>query len=47
MIGVLYKQKNYQRSWEMVRKARADNVSLQQTSLDRLSKVFPEPTQKY
>ena len=47
MIGVLYKQKNYQRSWEMVHKARADNVPLQQSSIDRLSKVFPEPAQKY
>ena len=46
MLGVLYKQKNYERSWEMIHKARGDNVSLQQSSIDRLSKVFPEPAQK-
>lgn len=47
MLGVLNKQKNYERSWEMVHKARADNVSLPQSSVDRLSKVFPEPAQKH
>ncbi len=46
MIDVLFKQKNYERSWVMVQKARASNVSLQQSSIDRLSKVFPEPAQK-
>jgi tetratricopeptide (TPR) repeat protein len=43
LIDVLYKQQKYERAWEMVRKARTDNVSLQQTSIDRLSKAFPEP----
>ncbi len=46
MIDVLYKQQNYERAWKMVHKARADNVSLQQSSVDRLSKDFPEPDQK-
>ena len=46
MIDVLYKQQNHERAWEMVHKARADNVSLQQSSVDRLSKVFAEPAQK-
>ena len=46
LIEVLYKQKNYERAWEMVHKAQADNVSIQQGSIDRLSKVFPEPAKK-
>lgn len=46
MIDVLYKQKNYERAWEMVHKARADNVSLPQSSIDRLSQVFAEPAKK-
>jgi tetratricopeptide (TPR) repeat protein len=46
LINVLYKQKNYERSWEVVHKARADNVPLQKSSVERLSKVFPEPAQK-
>ena len=44
LIDVLYKQKNYKLAWEMIHKARADNVSLPQTSIDQLSKVFPDPT---
>jgi pentatricopeptide repeat protein len=44
MIEVLSKQQKYERAWEMVNKARADNISLQQNSIDRLSKAFPEPT---
>jgi pentatricopeptide repeat protein len=43
LIEVLSKQQKYERAWEMVRKARADNISLQKGSIDRLSKVFPEP----
>ena len=46
LIDVLYKQKNYERAWEMVHKARSGNVSLQQHSLERLSKVSPEPVEK-
>jgi tetratricopeptide (TPR) repeat protein len=46
MIDVLYKQTKYERAWEMVHKARANNVSLQKSSVDRLSKIFPEPTKK-
>ena len=46
LIDILYKQKNYERSWEMVHKARANNVSLKKSSIERLSKVFPEPAQK-
>ncbi len=47
MIEVLYKQKNYERAWEMVHKARADNVSLQKSPVDRLSRIFPEPDQEF
>ena len=47
LIDVLYKQKDYQRAWEMVHKARIDNVSLQQNFIDRLSKVFSEPEKKH
>jgi len=47
LIDVLYKQQNYERAWEMVHKARADNVSLPQNSVDRLSKIFPEPGKKH
>ena len=43
MIDVLYKQQKHERAWELVHKARADNISLPQASIDRLSKVFPEP----
>jgi tetratricopeptide (TPR) repeat protein len=43
LIDVLYKQQKYEQAWKMIQKARADNVSLQQSSIDRLSKVFPEP----
>ena len=46
LIDVLYRQKQYERAWDMVHKARSGNVSLQQNSLDRLSKVFPEPADK-
>ena len=46
LINVLYKQKNYERAWDIVHKARSGNVSIQQNSLDRLSKVFPEPVRK-
>ena len=46
LIGVLYKQQNYEHAWEMVHKARADNVSLQQKPIEQLSKVFPEPEEK-
>ncbi|MBC8286118.1 MAG: tetratricopeptide repeat protein [Nitrospinae bacterium] len=46
LIDVLYKQQNYERAWEMVHKARSHNASLQQSSVDRLSKVFPEPAPK-
>jgi len=44
MVDVLFKQKNYERAWEMVHKARADKVSLQQSVIDRLSEVYPEPS---
>jgi tetratricopeptide (TPR) repeat protein len=44
LIEVLSKQKKYKRAWELVRKARADNVALQKKSIDRLSKAFPEPS---
>lgn len=43
LIEVLSKQQKYERAWEMVYKARADNISLKQNSIDRLSKAFPEP----
>jgi pentatricopeptide repeat protein len=43
LIEVLYKQKKYEHAWKMVQKARADNISIQQSSIDRLTKVFPEP----
>jgi tetratricopeptide (TPR) repeat protein len=43
LIEVLSKQQKYERAWKMVQKARTDNVSLQQSSIERLSKAFPEP----
>jgi tetratricopeptide (TPR) repeat protein len=46
LIDVLYKQQKYERAWEMVRKGRADNISLQQSSIERLAQIFPEPAQK-
>ena len=45
LIDVLYQRQKYKRAWEMVHKARADNISLQQSFTDRLSKAFPEPVQ--
>ena len=45
LIDVLYQRQKYKRAWEMVHKARADNISLQQSFIDRLSKAFPEPVQ--
>ena len=45
LIDVLYQQQKYERAWEMVHKARADNVALQQSFIDRLSKVSPESSQ--
>ena len=45
LIDVLYQQQKYKRAWEMVHKAQSDNVSLQQSFIDRLSKVFSEPAQ--
>ena len=45
LIDVLYQQQKYERAWEMVHKAQSDNVSLQQSFIDRLSKVFSEPAQ--
>ncbi|MBT3510222.1 MAG: tetratricopeptide repeat protein [Nitrospina sp.] len=44
LIDVLHNQRNYERAWKMVKKARSDNVSLPQDSIERLSKVFPEPS---
>ena len=41
LIDVLYQQQKYERAWEMVHKAQSDNVSLQQSFIDRL----PEPVQ--
>lgn len=46
LIDVLYKQQNYERAWEMIHKARADNVSLPKSAVDRLSKISPEPAKK-
>jgi pentatricopeptide repeat protein len=46
LIDVFYKQRNYRRAWEVVDKARANKATLTEKSLDRLSKVFPEPTKK-
>lgn len=43
LIDVLFKQKNFKRAWEVVHKARADNVSIQQPSIDRLSEVYSDP----
>ena len=43
LIDVLFKQRKYERAWKMVKNARSDNVSLPQDSIERLSKVFPEP----
>ena len=45
LIDVLYQRQKYKRAWEMVHKARADNISLQQSFTDRLTKAFPEPGQ--
>ena len=45
LIDVLYQRQKYKRAWEMVHKARADNISLQQSFTDRLSEAFPEPVQ--
>ena len=45
LIDVLYQRQKYKRAWEMVHKARADNISLQQSFTDRLSKAFPDPVQ--
>ena len=44
LVEVLQKQQKYELAWETIHKARADNVSLQQNSIDRLSKIFPEPS---
>ena len=41
LIDVFSQQQKYERAWEMVHKARADNISLQQSFIDRL----PEPVQ--
>jgi tetratricopeptide (TPR) repeat protein len=46
LIDVLYKQQKYENAWKRVHEARSSKVSLQQSSIDRLSKVFPEPAQK-
>jgi len=43
LIDVLYQRQKYERAWEIVHKAQADNVSLQQSFIDRLSNIFPEP----
>ena len=40
LIDVLYQQQKYERAWEMVHKAQADNISLQQSFIDRLSEGF-------
>ena len=44
LIDVFYKQSDYQRAWEVVQKARANKATIPEKSVDRLSKVFPEPT---
>ncbi len=43
IIEVLSKQQKYEHAWGMIRKARANNISLQEDLIDRLSKTFPEP----
>ncbi len=46
LIDVLYQRQQYERAWEMVRRARAANVAPKQSSIDRLAKASPESAQK-
>lgn len=46
LIDVLYKQKKYDKAWEKVHKAQADNVSLPKSSIDRLTQISQDPAKK-
>ena len=42
-VDVLYNLKRYEKAWQIVKKARAENISIPQGSIDRLAQAFPEP----
>jgi hypothetical protein len=42
-VDVLYNLKRYEEAWQVVQKARTENISLSKGSIDRLAQAFPEP----
>ena len=42
-VDVLYNLKQYEKAWQIVKKARVENISIPQGSIDRLGQAFPEP----